>query len=257
VAHAILRRFIEGQKRLSMHLESRIPERFRIDGNRDFVDRFVPQYLHEGATLYDVGGGKNPFVRADVKARLRLEVVGLDIDSEELARAPAGIYDRTICADVTRYRGRGDADLVVCQALLEHVPDTGAALDAISSILRPGGVALLFVPSRNALFARLNRVLPEQVKRELLFRLHPGARRRQGFPAYYDRCTPRDMSAMAADRGLQVRELRVYFASAYFTFFFPLHAAWRIWVWMFEKAAGEQAAESFSMALVKRPPAHP
>ena len=41
-------------------------------------------------------------------------MVGLDIDADELARAPPGAYDETVCADITRHVGKGDADLVVC-----------------------------------------------------------------------------------------------------------------------------------------------
>ena len=96
-------------------------------------------------------------------------MVGLDIDGKELSAAPDGLYDRTAAADITKYRGQGDADLVICQALLEHVHDTGRALEAIASILKPGGRALIFVPSRNAVYARLNLLLPENLKRRILF----------------------------------------------------------------------------------------
>ena len=86
----------------------------------------------------------------DVKERLGLRGTGLDIDADELARAPAGTYDETICADITEYEGKGQADLVICQAVLEHVANTEQALRSIASCLKRGGVALLFVPSRNA-----------------------------------------------------------------------------------------------------------
>lgn len=246
-----LRAFIETQTRMSAAFERRLPEQYRIDGNRDFVDSFVGPYLFEGARVYDVGGGKNPLIDRETKARLRLDVVGLDIDAEELARAPEGLYDRSICADVTAYRGEGDADLVICQALLEHVRDTDAAIAAISSMLKPGGVALLFVPSGNAVFARLNRLLPQRLKQALLYVIYPQTRRNQGFPAYYDRCTPHGLRSLAEVHGLQVQALRVYFSSSYFTFLFPLHVAWRAWILLFRTLAGEQAAESSSIALSK------
>ncbi len=247
----VLRRFIDSQRRLSARLEDRLPERYRVDGNQDFIERVVPHFVRPGVTIYDVGGGKKPFLDPERKAQLGVRVVGLDIDEAELDRAPAGAYDSTICADVTRYQGQGDADIVICQALLEHVPDTDAAMSAIAGMLKPGGVALLFVPCRNAMFARLNLVLPEVVKRHLLFGLYPSARGRQGFPAWYDRCTPREMRAIARDHGLHVVALKVYFSSRYFSFLFPLHVAWRSWVMAFERLVGEQAAESFSLVLRK------
>ena len=32
-----------------------------------------------------------------------------------------------ICADITRFKGGGDADLIICQAVLEHVKDVEGA----------------------------------------------------------------------------------------------------------------------------------
>ena len=79
---------------------------------------------------------------------LGLTVVGIDIDQAELDRAPQGIYDRTICADVSQLRGNADADLLICLAVLEHVRDVSAAFTSIASCLKPGGKALIFDPSR-------------------------------------------------------------------------------------------------------------
>ncbi len=253
MVHRWGRRLVETQQRMSRKLDDLLPARFRVDGNRDFIDRVAPTYLRPGITLYDVGGGKQPFLEVRRKQELGIRVVGLDIDAGELGRAPAGAYDETICEDVTRYRGRGDADLVVCQALLEHVPDTEAALEAIASMLKPGGIALLFVPSRHAWYARLNLLLPQTWKQRLLFTVFPAARTQQGFPVWYDRCTPRDMRALARRVGLRVKALHVYYKSAYFSFCFPLHALWRAWILAFAALAGDQAAETFTLVLEKPP----
>jgi len=40
--------------------------------------------------------------------------------------------------------------------LLKHVSDVQAALVNIATILKPGGRVLIFIPSRNAIFDRLN-----------------------------------------------------------------------------------------------------
>ena len=117
---------------------------------------------------------------------------------------------------------------MVCQALLEHVRDSQAAITAIASILKPGGTALIFLPSRNAVFARIDLLLPQQLRRKILHTVFP---RRQ-------------TSAVWPPRGgLAVDVWKVYFRSSYFTFFFPLHFAWRIWMLIFRLFKGEQAAE--------------
>jgi 2-polyprenyl-6-hydroxyphenyl methylase/3-demethylubiquinone-9 3-methyltransferase len=248
----LTRSLIHSQRQLTLAFDRILPRDILIDGNRDFLESLAPAYLTQNAVVYDAGGGKNPYLSRARKSEMELRVVGIDIDSEELAAAPAGLYDRTITADITCFKGDGDGDLVVCQALLEHVRDTGAALSSIASILKPGGRALIFVPSRNAVYARLNLLLPESLKRRILFSIFPEMRRDHGFPAFYDRCTPRQFRRMADANGLDTEECRVYFHSDYFRFCSPLHAIWRLWMLAFRAVAGEQAAETFSLVLRKR-----
>lgn len=248
---SLFNRFTHSQQSLSRSFDRLLPVEYQVDGNRDFVEHWIEPRLKSGARIYDIGGGKNPIVGTAEKRRFGLTVIGLDIDARELEASPDGVYDEKICADITQYRGRSDADLVICQALLEHVRDSQAAIRAIASILKPGGTALIFLPSRNAVFARLNLLLPEALKRKLLYAVFPSTERDQGFPAYYDRCTPRDFRRLAGDSGLQVEVCQTYFRSGYFTFFFPLHLVWRIWMLVFRALAREQAAETFSLALKK------
>jgi len=138
-----LREAVRFLVRLSQAFERRfLPAAFAVDGNRDFVDGFYRSYLFPGATAVEVCGGKNPLISAAEKRELSLRVIGLDISEHELSAAPAGVYDRTICADITQYSGRACADVAICAALLEHVRDTDAALCAISSLLKPGGCGI-------------------------------------------------------------------------------------------------------------------
>jgi SAM-dependent methyltransferase len=243
--------FAQGQQSLSRSFDRLLPIGYQVDGNRDFLDHWIEPYLKHGSVVYDVGGGKNPVIGLDAKLRLRLRLVGLDIDQDELAASPSGVYDERICADITQYHGQGDADLVVCQALLEHVKDSQAAIAAIASILKQGGAALIFVPSRNAVFARINLLMPQQLKRKILHSVFPSTIRDQGFRAYYDRCTPADFCRMAANSGLAVDVCKTYFRSGYFSFFFPLYFAWRMWMLLFRMIKGEQASETFALALRK------
>lgn len=232
-----------------------LPPEFAVDGNHDFIHGLYRSHLFPGATIVEVGGGKNPLISTTEKHELSLRVIGLDISALELSGAPAGVYDGTICTDITQYSGSPTADIAICAALLEHVRDTGAALRAIATLLKPGGEALLFVPCRNAVYARINRILSESLKRCLLKSIYGDypeiEQELTGFPAYYDRCTPRDICAMALASGFSVQSLRIYFASGYFKFLPPLYVAWRLWQVAFKTIAGEQAAETFSVVLKK------
>ena len=248
----LIRALVTQQQRLSTAFDRLLPASFQVDGNRDFVDSFVPEFLSPGMTVYDIGGGKSPFVSLEEKIRMRLRVIGLDIDAGELARAPHGAYDETVCADICSYVGAQNADVVICQALLEHVRDVEKALRSLAGIAKPGGHVLVFVPSRRAIFARLNLALPERLKRGVLFAIWPHTSEKQGFPAFYDRCTPGDFRRLASRFGLVIRSERHYFSSSYFKFCFPLHLFWRLWMAIFFLVRGNEAAETFVVAI-RRP----
>jgi SAM-dependent methyltransferase len=247
----LLRKFVRFQARLCEAFDTLLPPEFLVDGNMHFQREFAPGFIKNGMLVYDMGGGKNPLISRTCKVERNLRVYGVDIDLKELSSAPEGTYDGVICADIAQYQGNADAELVICQSLLEHVKDIEGAFAGISSTLKGGGIALLFVPSRNAAYARLNLLIPQWLKRWLLFTIFPERRRDQGFPAYYRRCTPKDFRRLAGRFGLKVLEVKPYFMSSYFSFLFPLYVAWRLWVLFFRYVRGEQAAETFSMALMK------
>ncbi|HGG04986.1 MAG TPA: methyltransferase domain-containing protein, partial [Aliiroseovarius sp.] len=182
-------------------------------------------------------------------------VVGLDIDPDELGAAPDGAYDETLARDLCTFTGQGDADLVICQATLEHVPDTAGAIRAIASILKPGGKALIFAPSRNALFARLNLLLPQKWKENILYFVYPvpDVTQHQGFPAHYDKCTPREIEKLAQENGLEVSERHLFWMSSYFFNLVPAYVFWRLWQGIFRLVAGPNAAETFAYVLTKQP----
>jgi len=246
-----IKAFIDSQVRLSRQFDKLLPDRYTIDGNYDYRATLVPKYLKNDLIIYDVGGGKNPYLDPERKEQLHATVIGVDVSLHELNQAPAGSYDEVICADIMTYRGKRDADIVLCQALLEHVKDVEKAFRSLSGILKPGGLAILFGPNRNSLYARMNRVLPQSIKSFALHAIFPAASRNQGFPAYYNKCTPADFRKMSEQYNLSVVEERYYYISSYFSFFFPLYLVWRLWLLLLIAFRKERAAETFSMVLQK------
>ena len=248
----MIRSLIKGQMRLSNKFDAYfLPEKYRVHGFQHYRNYLVPKHLQPNLTIYDVGGGKRPYINAEQKKAFNATVIGLDIDRDELDRAPEGLYDRTICADIAKFEGNQDADLLICKAVLEHVEDVEGAFNSIASILKPGGLALIFVPSKNAIFARLNVVLPQKMKKTILHTIFPKTVGVQGFPSYYNQCTPRDFKQLAKNNYLSVEEEYYHYISDYFSFFFPAYFSWRLWILLFQSFYREQAAETFSFVLKK------
>jgi 2-polyprenyl-6-hydroxyphenyl methylase/3-demethylubiquinone-9 3-methyltransferase len=240
---------------MSDALDRMLPQALRLDGNVDFRANALPSVLTPGALIYDLGGGSRPCITAEEKQRQGQRVVGLDISAEELAAAPVGVYDTAIAADLCSFVGPGDGDVAICQATLEHVPDTAGAIRAIASCLSPGGRAALFAPCRNAVFARLNLILPEDFKRRMLFAVFPHkAEGHDGFKAYYNRGTPREIEQLAAANGLVVEQRRLFWVSSYFKAFVPVFVLWRAWQGLTWLVMRDQAAEAFWYILRKPAP---
>jgi trans-aconitate methyltransferase len=123
VIGAILR----GQVAASKVFDRLMPAPMRVDGSRFFREVFLDSFLERDQRIVDLGSGRFPSIDKATKERLSLYITGIDISAAELAAAPVGSYDQTIVADITAYRGNGNADLVVSHAVLEHVHGTDKA----------------------------------------------------------------------------------------------------------------------------------
>lgn len=245
--------FLYGQYRLCKIFDRLLPLTMRRWGYREFILQVLPAALEPGITLVDVGGGKRPVISEELKRRYGLKLIGIDVSVEELQLAPKDIYSRIIVADICNFTPDFEADLVVALAVLEHVVDVEAAMKNIAAMLKPGGRALVFVPCRNSIYARLNLLLPETVKKTLLRLFFRRSASQQGFKSYYHRCSPAELKEIALKHGLAVEEELHYFQSAYFSVFLPLHALYRILTLILIRLIGNQAAETFTLSLRRSP----
>ena len=65
----------------------------------------------------------------------------------------------------------------------------------------------------------------------------------------WELCNHDNERVLAAQHGFEVEELRTYYKSSYFSFFFTLYLVWRSLIILFEQVNSEQAAETFCMKL--------
>ncbi len=225
----ILKSFFDLNRKISFSFDKLLPRSMSIYGTTDFHERLLPAYIQDNWTIYDIGGGKRPFIFPEMKVDKNITLIGVDIDETELRKAPQNNYDQIIVADMTAYTGAGDGHAVISRSTLEHVKDTKSTIANMGSCVKEGGILIVFAPCRNALFTRLNDWLPESLKRKLLGALYGDQADVMGFEAFYDRCTPSKMKENIQEAGLKMEEETLYWMSNYFAFFFPVHILWRLY----------------------------
>ncbi len=103
------------------------------------------------------------------------------------------------------------------------------------------------------LVAALNRALPEALKRKILFALWPyAAEGHDVFKAYYGNCTPKKLTAIANQNGLDVVQLKTYWRSSYFNIFLPAYLFWRLYQFLAWLILREDDCESFTIVFEKK-----
>jgi SAM-dependent methyltransferase len=105
-------------------------------------------------------------------------------------------------------------DFVLCQNVLEHIPDDGAAVRAMADVLRPGARLGILVPAHPRLFGRLDRAYGHQRRytRESLSAVLEGAGLEVedihsfnllGIPGWW-------VKSHVGEPGVDARSLRIY-----------------------------------------------
>lgn len=148
------------------------PPRARVVARQGFLEEAVrgKRAIHLGFVdtgLMTVRRASGSWLH-DTLAASASELVGIDADEEGVALARSLGYDAHVAdcqsAEGLSLLGLEPADIVVAGELIEHLDRPGAFLDAVSTLLRPGGVLVLTTP--NAL--RLTNVLASLLRREVV-----------------------------------------------------------------------------------------
>jgi 2-polyprenyl-6-hydroxyphenyl methylase/3-demethylubiquinone-9 3-methyltransferase len=221
---AALRRFVSANWKVSARLHKVAARLGQTGGPEEYAARLT-KLLRPGLTVIDLGGGKHPSISVARKRRLGLHVIGVDIMQAELDAAPAGAYDEAICQSAETFVRPGSADLIISQALAEHLPNPLAMFRCAYASLRPGGETLHFIPNRLAFFAWLNRHIPHKLKQKLLYTFYPMSRMTLGFYAYYRDCVPSRIHDCFRSLGFRHITITAHYRSSYSVAFFPAHAA--------------------------------
>lgn len=124
---------------------------------------------------------------------LRYRLTGIDLDPEALrARVETvGDLDVAVQGDLrTVELPEASFDVVFCSYVLEHVTDPEAILRNFQTWLKPGGIMILRVPDRDAVYGFLSRMTPHwlhvAVYRYVLGKAQAGKPGFAPYPTVYD-----------------------------------------------------------------------
>lgn len=173
--------------------------------------------------LIEIGGGRDPLMTPARVGHLGLRYTVNDISTEELRHAPDsfGKARFDICGSMTEAGIASESyDLAFSRMVFEHVRDGRAAWRNLCHILRPGGVALAFVPTLYALPYVANLIVPEWISARIVKALYPHRTDHADpkFPAHYSWCfsSERKMAPMLRDAGFSESLIVPFYGHAYF-----------------------------------------
>jgi SAM-dependent methyltransferase len=163
-----------------------------IDGTVQFYNR-VNALLQRHQTVLDLGAGRGAASHEDACVyRLALRtlkgkcecVIGVDFDESVLSN-PLLDEGRVIPSCGTLPIDESSVDLVLCDAVFEHVLDVDPFVFEISRVLRPGGWLCARTPNKYGYIGIGARVIPNRWHVNVLSRVQPSRLATDVFPTAY------------------------------------------------------------------------
>jgi SAM-dependent methyltransferase len=173
--------------------ESRFGGFTDIDGSIAFYAR-INALITLDWTVLDVGCGRGVAWEDPVAFRRSLHVlkgkcaktIGIDVD--EAARDNPGIDDfRLLKIGYSWPIESSSIHMVICDWVLEHVPEPEEFFDELARVLRPGGYLCIRTPNAWSYVGLVSRLVPNRYHGPVLKKSQENRKTQDVFPTYY-RC---------------------------------------------------------------------
>jgi SAM-dependent methyltransferase len=215
-----------------------LPARYHTRWRQPYEESIAAR-LRDGMTILDIGAGRHPTLLPQDRPP-RTTYVGLDLSGDEMRAAGPDAYDEMQAADITSLVPAlvDSVDLAVSWQVFEHVKAMDVALENVHRYLRPDGALVSQFSGKWSAFGILNQIVPDAVGHRIVERvMKRHAQNIPIFPAYYHRCSARQLRKMTlAWRSVEI--LALFRGATYFNFSAPLT---QIYLWYEEQARRHRA----------------
>ncbi len=117
-----------------------------------FVDNFLAKSaIPRNAAILEVGSGLGYLTYA-IHQRGYTNIRGMDLSAKAVAAATKTYGDLYFTGDITTHGATSPDryDVIILTEVIEHVPNILAFIDAIASLLKPGGAIALTTPNKSS-----------------------------------------------------------------------------------------------------------
>lgn len=217
-----IRAFIRWNRSVCKRIESCLPQA-AASIETQYLNA-VEKYMNArgNQVIVDVGGGRSCRFAARRDPSLQNRIVCVDVSGDEM-QFNRDVDEKRVCDIMQDLPFEAESvDLLVSRSVLEHLEQQDRFLANSYRVLKPGGVCVHLFPSKYALFALINQMLPAKISRWLVNSVFEGTKGILGFPAIYDKTYDTAFRSALAAAGLSVEEIQNgYYQSSYFSFFVP------------------------------------
>jgi SAM-dependent methyltransferase len=184
------------------------------------IDSIIKQ--KEFCDILEVGGIERPLL----KKSERLQYDGLDIEYKDTYKQ---FYDHFMVQSIEETIPR-TYDLIISLAVLEHISDNTSSIIQMYKALRTGGCIIHYIPSKYHPYSLVLRLVGPKMQKKLIKTLRPWAEQTTGYPAFFNKCSPREMKKISMAAGFNKINIIPFFrANDYFRFFAPAYILVTLW----------------------------
>ena len=232
--------FVSFNKKLTGIIDNRFPRFVETQKYKDMILSYVEDFIswHNNCSVLEVGGIDRPLLKHLSKFRYD----GIDIEYKAQCEK---IYDNFYVQSIEEPI-ENKYDLIISMTLLEHVRDNDASITQMYKALRTGGYMIHYLPSKYHPYSLALRIVGPKGQRRLVKTLRPWAVDITGYPAFFDRSSPKEMRKLFNCKGFKDVETIPFFrANDYFRFFLPCYIAVTLWENICKALKWEQYCSGF------------